>query len=529
MQKPGAQRGNAERTQLKIISWRLVITSFLTACAITAVTTWILVIEADSRSADEAKIAAVKISAIRTGLSVGAGAGGAMALLLAARRQWLGERSQLHQEEVSENEIMDATERRITDLYGKAVDQLGSEKTAVRIGGILALERLAQANPGHRQTITEVICAYLRMPFPVPSSVDLSSATPYTLQNEVLDDEQKQEMQVRLTVQTVLRRHLLDSSKSDGEFWAGLRLDLTGASLITFNLSNCEFDEGMFNHASFVGTTRFAELKSGRSVSFRGANFHGFADFEKCHFSGQVRFDEASFARPCEFSEANFDLGARFDRVKFHKEAVFKVANFHDVTVFDGAEFLEAAVFTRVDFVSDVRFFRVVFANQARFLQARFRGPVTFGAAKFDKDAIFGAAHFEGRVRLRDSQFAGGVSFKECRFNSGASIYDTVFRGDVSYRDAEMGKGVTFKGVAFEQKVTFTAPQGGRTINFHRVLFNGQTVFLRFDGWAVRFWDCSVESPGNMRSVPYGWVISSGMLPSGRHEIVRWNAPLVLP
>ncbi|WP_327593414.1 hypothetical protein [Streptomyces chartreusis] len=226
MQNPSTQRGNTERTQLKLISWRLVIASFLTACAITAITTWILVLETDSRSVDEAKIATVKINAIRTGLSVGAGAGGAMALLLAARRQWLGERSQSHQEEVSENEIMDATERRITDLYGKAVDQLGSEKAAVRIGGILALERLAQANPGHRQTITEVICAYLRMPFRLSSSVDLSSATPYTLQNEIPGDEHKQEMQVRLTAQNVLRRHLLDSAKSSGEFWDNLRLDL---------------------------------------------------------------------------------------------------------------------------------------------------------------------------------------------------------------------------------------------------------------------------------------------------------------
>jgi hypothetical protein len=31
-----------------------------------------------------------------------------------------------------------------------------------------ALERLAQDNPGHRQTIVNVVCAYLRMPFALP-------------------------------------------------------------------------------------------------------------------------------------------------------------------------------------------------------------------------------------------------------------------------------------------------------------------------------------------------------------------------
>ena len=59
----------------------------------------------------------------------------------------------------------DATERRITELYTKAVEQLGSDKAPVRLGGLYALERLAQDNPAHRQTIVNVICAYLRMPF----------------------------------------------------------------------------------------------------------------------------------------------------------------------------------------------------------------------------------------------------------------------------------------------------------------------------------------------------------------------------
>src|SRR5262249_33582048 len=51
------------------------------------------------------------------------------------------------------------------ELYTKAVEQLGSDKAPVRLGGLYALERLAQDNSAHRQTIVNVICAYLRMPF----------------------------------------------------------------------------------------------------------------------------------------------------------------------------------------------------------------------------------------------------------------------------------------------------------------------------------------------------------------------------
>jgi hypothetical protein len=99
-----------------------------------------------------------RLDAVRTGLAVGASIGAAAGLMLAFRRQH-------HQEIATELTDRDATERRITELYTKAVEQLGSDKAPVRLGGLYALERLAQDNPAHRHTIVNVICAYLRMPF----------------------------------------------------------------------------------------------------------------------------------------------------------------------------------------------------------------------------------------------------------------------------------------------------------------------------------------------------------------------------
>ena len=75
-------------------------------------------------------------------------------------------RRQHHQEIATDLTDHDATERRITELYTKAVEQLGSEKAPGRLGGLYALERLAQDNRDQRPTIVNVICAYVRMPFP---------------------------------------------------------------------------------------------------------------------------------------------------------------------------------------------------------------------------------------------------------------------------------------------------------------------------------------------------------------------------
>src|SRR5205823_15025391 len=112
----------------------------------------------------------IQLDTIRTAGTLVVGTGGAVALLLTARRQRYTELTLVHTDR-------DVTERRITELYTKAADQLGSDKAPVRLAGLYALERLAQNNPTQRQTIVNLLCAYLRMPYdpstePPPTDAD---------------------------------------------------------------------------------------------------------------------------------------------------------------------------------------------------------------------------------------------------------------------------------------------------------------------------------------------------------------------
>ncbi|MEV3987248.1 pentapeptide repeat-containing protein [Nonomuraea sp. NPDC049758] len=55
-----------------------------------------------------------------------------------------------------------AQQGQITDRYTKAVEQLGSAKQDVRLGGIYALQRLAGDSPRDRNTVIAVLSAYVR-------------------------------------------------------------------------------------------------------------------------------------------------------------------------------------------------------------------------------------------------------------------------------------------------------------------------------------------------------------------------------
>jgi uncharacterized protein YjbI with pentapeptide repeats len=67
-------------------------------------------------------------------------------------------------------------EGQVTDRYTKAIEQLGSDKLDVRIGGIYALERVARDSARDHTTIMEVLAAFIRehshKRWPVPEKND---------------------------------------------------------------------------------------------------------------------------------------------------------------------------------------------------------------------------------------------------------------------------------------------------------------------------------------------------------------------
>ena len=164
------------------------------------------------------------LDAIRTASAITVAAGGAAALLLAARRQRSTEETlehqrqtlehqrevalatERHQRDVAQATERDTSEQRITELYTRAVDQLGAEKAPVRLGGLHALERLAQNTPAQRQTIVDVICSYLRMPFASPGDQAPGEDAPEDAHSRY--EQRRQELQVRLTAQRILSAHL---------------------------------------------------------------------------------------------------------------------------------------------------------------------------------------------------------------------------------------------------------------------------------------------------------------------------------
>ncbi|MEU5233987.1 pentapeptide repeat-containing protein [Streptomyces anulatus] len=245
---------------------------------------------------------------VKLSFGVVAGAGALVALVVAYRRQRVDEAG-AHRE---------AT-RLHTERFSQAVDKLGSDSPAVRLGGVHSLAGLADDAPDNslRQTCIDVLCAYLQLPF-----------TPDPGEDAAHQEERHRYLALRKVRQTILRLIGDHYRRPHGTHrsWQGSDLDLAGVTIeghldfsgavfsgCVVSFDNARFSGGMvsFDNARFSdGTVFFDSARfSGGAVSFKGAQFvGGTVSFNFAAFSGcWVSFDASTFSSSrVSFEHAQF-------------------------------------------------------------------------------------------------------------------------------------------------------------------------------------------------------------------------------
>jgi uncharacterized protein YjbI with pentapeptide repeats len=105
-------------------------------------------------------------------LTLAAGVFAAGALAFTARTFYLSQRTF----NLSQRTFELTEQGQVTGRYTKAIEQLGSDKLDVRIGGIYALERIALDSPSDHPTVVEVLTAFIREhsrePWTAPGPLD---------------------------------------------------------------------------------------------------------------------------------------------------------------------------------------------------------------------------------------------------------------------------------------------------------------------------------------------------------------------
>jgi Pentapeptide repeats (8 copies) len=137
-------------------------------------------------------------------------------------------------------------QRRITESFARAIEQLGSEKREVRLGAIYALERIARESPTDHWPIIETLMAYVRERTRLPlddrqamEHLEIRLGEPHPAPGPPAD------VQAALTV--VGRRH----PENDPD---RLRLEFGGTNLSYADLREAHLQKADLSDAFLIGT-----------------------------------------------------------------------------------------------------------------------------------------------------------------------------------------------------------------------------------------------------------------------------------
>lgn len=324
-------------------------------------------------SGDEGWLAPIKVA-----LTVAAGVGAAVALVVAYRKQRLAERAEPRDVAADQRE----RERSYRDRYASATEQLGSSNSTVRLAGVYALANLADQWLEGRHQCVEVLCSHLRVPWSPEGTVGESTIT---LQQPSVSGGTRTttyiatpgELEVRKTILRLIGRHLLPDHlrAADNASWSTIPLDLQGAHLPALDWRNCQIPKIDFIGAEFIGDAKFDNATFAGDVDFVGySGFEGRASPGGIWFREDAGFNHATFSKTASFNGATFDGGAWFVGATFASESKFNDVKFRGGAGFDGATFTEVAWFDDVAVTGDTGFVMATFQNTARFDNGRFSG-----------------------------------------------------------------------------------------------------------------------------------------------------------
>lgn len=198
----------------------------------------------------------------RLALTVAAGVGGVVALVVAYRRQ------------------RDLEQGKFLEAFGAAAKQLGDADVAVRLAGVYAMAGVAdQTSKLKRQQCIDVLCGYLRLPYS-PELGNNHQSSLVVKKPLLKKGGSEQELQFRyrqndkVVRETVVRVIVAHLQKNAPTSWSSNDFDFTGAHFEVANFDGAIFDGGTtsFTEATFSGDmTSFTEVTfSGDKTSFRG-------------------------------------------------------------------------------------------------------------------------------------------------------------------------------------------------------------------------------------------------------------------
>ena len=396
--------------------------------------------------------------------------------------------------------------------YTAAIEQLSSDKTSIRLGGVYSLVGLVDEWLADEKTIPNLeerhkegqviinnLCVYIRSSFELVSKIeelsegtdapkDYSGGTQQFIKDQV---KFREEQEMRQTILSEIKKRL------NGD----IHIHKDGTQKILKGMwSDFNYD---FSNTVFFYPVGFNNSYFGVSSNFSGANFIENADFSGANFIENADFSQAKFTKNTDFSQAEF-AGVNFTEANFTENADFSQAKFTEAN-FTKAEFTKNADFSKVEFAWSADFSWVKF-TEANFTEAKFTENADFSWVKIARNANFTKAEFTEAnftkakftwstnfswVKFTEAKFTK-ANFTEAELTGNANFTEANFTWSADFTRAKFAENADFTGVKFSQakfsQAKFTQAKFAENADFTGAKFTENADFSKVEfTWSADF------------------------------------------
>ena len=320
------------------------------------------------------------------------------------------------------------------ERYTKAIEQLGDEKSSVRMGGVYTLVGLVdewleeesirkyEDRLKEGQVIINNLCAYIRSPFTLASHYDeLRQDTPgaegvyqdkvqeFYADKATLDSE----ADVRLGIIKEIHDRLRGPKEETPGTWSDFEYDFSGS---------------IFFYPVDLSYSYYL-----KSITFDGSTYQDWTNFSNSIYEGSADFSRSIYKNEVYFSSSKYGDNAYFSHSIYQGEAIFRRCEHKGSIIFK-----ESIYGGNVDFEKCIYGSRNINNIKVDFTNSIYISDVDFSATEYNFSADCSNSIYCGKINFSDSTYFQSANFENSIYNQEVNIVatyedSTYFNGSIFY------------------------------------------------------------------------------------------------
>ena len=415
-------------------------------------------------------------------------------------------KNQEHQAEVLKEQIRQFDENAFKERkaerrerYTKAIEQLGDEKSSVRMGGVYTLVGLVdewleeesirkyEDRLKEGQVIINNLCAYIRSPFTLATRYDeLEDKDSPTSDGVYKDNQQefykdkaefKAEADVRLGIIKEIHDRLQGLEESTPGKWSDFEYNFSG-SIFFYPID--------FTNSYYTKPVNLSELRCCKKVNFSRSIYKGNADFSGSTYHSDADFRSSTYQGGVYFGGSTYQGGVYFggsiylDRADFRNSTYLAWVGFSESTYLAWVDFSESTYWDWVDFSEST------YWDWVDFSESTYWDWVYFGESTYWDWVYFGESTYQGEAAFCGSTYWDWADFGESTYWDWANFGDSTYWDWVDFSASIHRNIAIFSHSIYKGEAYFNA-----SIFYQETYFSedGYNRFSLFTDCAPQFYD----------------------------------------